>query len=261
MTFEDDIRGRTVAVVGPAPPVGDQSAEIEAHDLVARIAWFGDNPPEYGSRCDLVYYNGYWGREVQHGRPVPDVTWLCFKSQVRLLRPNWRQAKAPGDLRRPNMVPLAVNDLLAAGAAQVAVYGANFYLGSDPYYDAGYIPEKFRPAGTLDDVMRSTFRLHDQILQRSWLRRPLATGALTGDARFLDAINLDDGEYRRRVHSTWGVEASTLTEFINLRTGDRRAVKGTALRNLERNPRWERADLVEPCPGGCGGYRRIANRR
>jgi hypothetical protein len=81
MTFYEYVAGKTIAVVGPAPVPYDQTAEIDAHDIVYRCSYgftwqlgmdespagscwtAGVFPQGTGTRVDVSFYNGMATRQ------------------------------------------------------------------------------------------------------------------------------------------------------------------------------------------------------
>ena len=60
------LKGKSVAIVGPAPTGSLDGGEIDRHDVVVRINWRGverqGDPKEFGSRTDISLYNAHSAR-------------------------------------------------------------------------------------------------------------------------------------------------------------------------------------------------------
>lgn len=203
-TYAGFLRNKTIAVVGPAPMVGDQSGDIELHDLIVRFEWFGGPVQDgAGTRTDISYYNNAVGKVIARGeKEIPDGIWACFKSRNYLVRGSRQRYSYVPEYRGPNMVPIACHDLIKCGAMSVKVFGANFYLSESPYGREDYsVTNQHR---TDDQIMERTLVHHNQNVQRQYMRRMLSENPnLTGDERFLEIVNMDDLLFRRALDTMW----------------------------------------------------------
>ena len=203
--FDADVRGRTVAIVGPATPVGDQSAEIDAHDLVVRFEWLGAPIPGMGTRTDIVYYNRSMGGRMRPDQIPDGLLWVCYRDRAhaRSDHEHHRAQRCPPRLRRPNLVPISAYDCALAGAAAVTIFGANFYLDARPYYDHSYLPARLQRIGNRR-LISHTVSSHDQIEQRRFMRKLMAEHPqISGDQRFTSVLTMDDGEYLDALADLW----------------------------------------------------------
>ena len=197
MTFEEYVADKTVALVGPAPPQSDQAAEIEAHDLVYRLAQCPIDIPEYGTRVDIAYLNGWMGRKIldddhRHYRQrIDSCDWWVFKTKhSRQYRPDGpeRLAFKPA-IRNENAITGALFDLVQFPIKHVSVYGTDLYAAGPgnayhPEYDA-------RPAG----VMAEFIIIHRPMEQYDTHQAIVATGKVRGDDRYLAAVGISRDQY------------------------------------------------------------------
>jgi hypothetical protein len=231
-SFGEYVDGRTIAIVGPAPVPYDQSAEIDAHDIVYRTS-FGhmgnpsDRPQPHrfpsgtGTRVDMSFYNTGWTRAAQDGYlddVYPHLKWAIHKIKPPYASPmtNIRAANKPsvihGKKVAPNQVPIMLWDLTFYQPAKVTVFGCDFYLGPiETWYDANYTPPDWitgspeRPDPT--EAMGPAF--HDQELNRQIVRAVRDTVPwLAGDDRFLEALDVP-----REVH-----EAAMLQQSLRYKS-------------------------------------------
>jgi len=106
-SFGEYVDGKTIAIVGPAPAPYDQTAEVDAHDIVYRPSygfhtpadeavrlsshaeigtdWYesGVFPAGYGTRVDMAFYNNGATRMGMRGeldQVLVDLDWAMFKS-------------------------------------------------------------------------------------------------------------------------------------------------------------------------------------
>ena len=223
--FAELVNGKTIAVVGPAPAPYDQSAEVDAHDLVFRTSYGfragdrqyeRDDPalhapgqivPGYGTRTDVSFYNSQGGRMAHEGHLdecLADLKFALWKDAKRGLpnrglcgervvyRPTERGHR--GAVINVNQITGILFDLAHFEPADVTVFGADFYAGPiEQWYDPKYVHrENLRDkAAHIDSV-----RQHDQHAQRRVVRAVLeAKGWPTGDERFLKALHMGREEH------------------------------------------------------------------
>lgn len=207
--FADYVRGRTIALVGPAMPESDQTAAVDAHDLVYRVGVHGDHHPAYGQRADLGIVNSQKSRRISAGDHldrIRDLDWLITKAGAGQPPVPHRRAHLPPGT--PNLVTIALWDLTFFEPADVTVYGADFYLGGPAMAYHG--PYKAASGGySFFDVRTNSTRVHDQQLQRRIINRIRAEhGWPSGDPRFTAALDLDDVSFQTRWDALWYAEGA-----------------------------------------------------
>lgn len=123
------VQGKRVAVVGRAGYLNGAGlgAEIDQADVVVRVNWtlpLPDRAEDYGARTDLVYAcrkcTGVVEAAEQHG--VPAV--LC---DHRLRKALACESRLDAARYRPNTGTVCAFDALRSGAAEVRVFGMDFY--------------------------------------------------------------------------------------------------------------------------------------
>jgi hypothetical protein len=222
MMFDEFVHGKTIAIVGPAPAPYDQSAEVDAHDLVFRTSWgfTGDKPltqksdttfdpaafpSGYGTRVDVAFYNGLGVRLACEGRLdhiLPHLKWALWK-QAKPYQPDRklcqeRVVAAPllkGKRVNVNQVTGMLWDLHHFDPASVTVFGADFYTSPfHAWYDPNYAHrEVLRDAKAHVDAAR----IHDQELQRKVVRRVRELkGWPNGDDRYIKALDMSRDEHQ-----------------------------------------------------------------
>jgi len=207
--FDDYIRGRTVALVGPAVPLRDQRAEVDAHDVVYRVGVHGDHHPLYGTRADVGIVNSQKSRRIsagQHLDRIRNLDWLIHKAGAGEPPVPHRRAHLP--VGTPNLATIALHDLTFFGPASVTVFGVDFFLGGPA--TCYYGPYKAASGGySFFDVRTNSTRVHDQQLQRRIIRRIRAEkGWPRGDDRFDAALELDDVTFDERWRAAWWAEGA-----------------------------------------------------
>jgi hypothetical protein len=226
-TFEEYVDGKTIAIVGPAPAPYDQSAEIEAHDIVYRcsyglsvpadpaVRWSssaavgtdhyrkGAIPAGTGARTDMSFYNVGTMFMAQRGEldhVLEDLDWAVFKLQGM---EESALTKTRACHRPPMVIPgteLQVTamlwDLTFYRPATVSVYGADFYVDDvERWYDPAYQPPEVLQHPTDLDQQVNAILWHDLEDNRRVIRRVRDVGWLQGDQRFLDALDMTYDEH------------------------------------------------------------------
>jgi hypothetical protein len=224
--FADYVNGKTIAVVGPAPAPYDQTAEVEAHDIVYRASygftvpeedirlqsmadlgtdWYrpGVFIPGYGNRVDMAFYNAGATWQATRGeldQVLADLDWAVFKvdgvaaSELTNVRHcNRPPCKVPGT---ESQITAMLWDLTFFKPAKVTVFGADFYTGDlENWYDPAYV----RP-GLVDlpvEIVANVESImwHDQAENRRIVQLVRQHGWLVGDARYLRALDMTFEEY------------------------------------------------------------------
>jgi len=226
-TFGEYVAGKTIAIVGPAPAPYDQSAEVDAHDIVYRTSygltasedeelvysssapdgrkWFtpGVVPAGYGTRVDMSYYNvgaTWMGMRGELDQVLADLDWAIHKADgmPESGLTNVRVANAP-PMKHPgtqNQVTAMLWDLTFYEPAKVTVFGADFYTGNfEEWYDPNYqSPKVMTDPRMMTESARATL-WHDQTDNRRIVKAVLDLGWLVGDDRYLRALDMTFAEY------------------------------------------------------------------
>jgi hypothetical protein len=218
-TWSQYVDGKTIAIVGPAPAPYDQSAEVDAHDIVYRTSWgfsaprdeailrsssaargedwYRDDvfPAGYGTRVDAAFYNGGATAQASRGEldhVIRHLDWACFKHEMRhsavtnVRQVNRPPMKAPGT---ESQVTAMLWDLTYCRPASVTVFGADFYIGPfEDWYDPSYVPTELMADPRDWDEHARSHLWHDQADNRRIVQAVLELGWLVGDRRYLDAL-------------------------------------------------------------------------
>ena len=200
MIWTDYVAGKSVAVVGPAPMPTDQSAEIDAHDIVYRPcrAPIGGR---YGNRVDVVYLNGQWSRDIyddEHAKTlesVQDATWWVFKGPNTHRREGlYRRAERTKNNINVNAVTSILFDLSQHEVGQITVYGADLYAsGPQASYEGDYGSRwtlQQQAQGVMNHEPWKQIRIHRAVYR---------TGKVVGDDRYLAAVTMTDAEYQAAI--------------------------------------------------------------
>ena len=214
--------GRKIVVVGPGT-IDPTAPEIAASDVVARIAgpssfsWQSQGDWAQG-RADVVYVipetlETLGPTPEERREEVGHFDFLCIKRGEAPYLPNYRKVEAGSRLflrGHPNMVPLAIIDLLRTPGTNVQVIGSDFFASGSSYRpDSVRTTPEGRPqtnqgsTGSLYD--RSTLMAsHNPFQNRRLVKNLIDSGRVTGDDAFLDACSLSDLDYAKRLDLHYG---------------------------------------------------------
>lgn len=173
--LRDYLKGKTVAVVGPAPTGTLDGEEIDRHDVVVRMNWRGqDSMPdarEFGSKTNISLYNAHTVRLLTADKRLEQTKSLDFRL-IRRARHDAHQlqmiAEYPGSFYKSlNAVPAILFNLLLHGAEQIKLFKVSFYLGKQHHAESyrGQVDDGFdgMPLRGLQPVMAN----HDLVLQKN----------------------------------------------------------------------------------------------
>ena len=221
-TWSDYVGGKKIVVYGPGN-IHPTEPAIGASDVVARIAgpgsysWQSKGDLAQG-RANLVYtipetLESLGTTPEERRETVSQFDFLCIKRGEAPYLPNSRKVEAGSRLflrGHPNMVPLAVIDVLRAPGTTVRVIGSDFFAS-----ESSYRPDSIRttPEGkpqtnqgsTGNRFDRSTLMAsHNAFQNRRLVKNLLDSGRVTGDDAFLEACSLSDLDYARRLDLHYG---------------------------------------------------------
>lgn len=202
MDFGAYIKGKSVAVVGPAVPQYDQSEDIDSKDVVVRLRWQGKPTHDwYGKRCDVGFYNKAACRLYIETGEIDDVLkrldWVVAKVDYGLTNlTNSRIANNPEGINA-NQIPIVLHDLSFFEPGPVYVYGADFYWNPEMAYLSSYEEPHFKRKNIAPQTVMERIERHDWSLQRPICREAMKKLNVLGDERFLNVMNLSDEEYVR----------------------------------------------------------------
>jgi len=226
-TFEEYVDGKTIAIVGPAPAPYDQSAQVDAHDIVYRASygfsapldpkirlsssadlgtdWYhsGVFPAGYGTRVDMAFYNNGASQQATRGeldQVLVDLDWAMFKTGgpadhdlTRVRSVNRPPMKIPGT---ESQITAMLWDLTHYRPAAVTVFGADFYTGDfEDWYDPTYVPTPVMVDPTQIVAHVSSIHWHDQVDNRQVVQAVRRLGWLIGDERYLRALDMTHDQY------------------------------------------------------------------
>lgn len=179
LTYRDYIAGKRVAFVAPSRYFSGcgNGAEIDGFDVVVRTNGFhdilDDYAADYGTRCDVLYVNVQYYREVfplsiGHLRKR-GVAWMCMKVMdnedmrrygrhinVRMIEKEVVR-QVVQDLPSYTYGNFIWTELLSMGPAELKIFNADFFAfrpkrfiaGDYSYYLNGYLPANIQNQGDM----------------------------------------------------------------------------------------------------------------
>ena len=209
MGWTEYIRGKSVAIVGPAVPEYDQSEEIDSKDVVIRLRWMGEPHHDwYGKRCDVSFYNLAASRNLLEtgniNHIIRDLDWVLTKAEYGLTDvTESRMVNKPHGVNA-NQVPIILHDLSYFEPGPVYVYGADFYWNPEKAYlslyekDSSDIKPQLKGTTVTERIKHHNWNLQRGICKKSWENLDLR-----GDKRFIDVLRLTDEEYVRGMRTSY----------------------------------------------------------
>jgi hypothetical protein len=224
-SFGEYVAGKTIAIVGPAPAPYDQSAEVDAHDIVYRASYGHRLPPleivksssapngrdyyesgffvaGYGTRVDISYFDSGDSQMAARGeldQVLVDLDWAVYKMPNMPVSglTNTRSANSPPmAYGKENQVTGMLWDLTFYEPAKVTVFGADFYTGPvEEWYDPNYYPKESILDPNQHTTVTNAKLWHDQAEQRRVVKMVRELGWLVGDERYLRALDMTFAEY------------------------------------------------------------------
>jgi hypothetical protein len=206
----DMVDGKTVALVGPAPSVGDQQREVDAHDVVVRVGadhwpWRG-----YGDRIDIAVLDGFHsGRWLQNDLRTPSGVPVHLPKGVPVLLKAGYDVPdrlgfvcRPWPMWNPLQMTLTLWHFAALNPASVSVFGADFYVTPGKAYqetDWEYentVGEKGVTFAHYVLGRSGTSHDHHPKQDMAIIRQLIADkGWPVGDERFMRVLAMSDEEY------------------------------------------------------------------
>ena len=199
-SYYNYISGKTVAIVGPADSDEFSGAEIDSFDVVVRLnvknlesSDDSDYAKIYGSKTDVAYYSS-----------------LAKKTNFALLENTLSFAVVPEGMAdsinysnkilirgrthtpdfvngSPNMIPIAIFDLLNFSPSYIKVFKCDFYSGKKIYRD------NYFQGTSMTNIIN--LALHDQLSQLSFVKNVYNSGLIDADEACSKVLKMQPEEY------------------------------------------------------------------
>ena len=210
-TMEELIKGRRVALVGPAE-TGDRLGDIiDEYDVVVRPRYqpdfIAENRDAQGSRTDITYYSGQdltslfetisgaaeaGDIKVVNARPFShaahahrNLKWLRFYRQ------DFSLCFHGGSLGIQRMA----YDLLQFQPEEICVFNSDLYTGNSMFTTGWREGNTFGPYSHINDIVVS----HDVKSEFRFMKALMATGVVTAQGRAAEVLEQTPDEYVRAV--------------------------------------------------------------
>ncbi len=214
--FRELINGRSIAVVGPAPPSEEIGAEIDSYDLVVRTNYrIGSNIPVnlYGVRTDISYYNHQ--RMLLHCNEVVNAAsglrWIILKSQNDEVKFRNLLHTYEGGVRSaflanpiffgtaaPMSIPNILNDLIRFSPRCIKLFCTTLY-NSEKTYNKDY---RSFPFG--NGLISESLRTHEPFSGFVFVQNLHRAGLCTVDRITEEVLDLSREQYAENINKLYG---------------------------------------------------------
>jgi len=207
--FDALVRGKSVAIVGPASTQERWGEEIESFDVVIRPGITSPMPADMqttlGSRSDAVYYNG--PDEIDHSDKIRELLQNNQIGMAVLRTPNLMSSGVYSGLSaRLNStiikfwecdfgllgVPKILWDVLKFSPRRIKVFNSDFYSTPTPYRDGYRADEK-------DNIRKRTLARHDLIENYVLCQHLFGENLFEADPKLEALLRLPLGIYLERL--------------------------------------------------------------
>lgn len=205
------VKGKRVAIVGPAATNEELGEVIDSYDVVVRPNFNPDfvaaHPKSMGSRTDVAYYSGQ-----DMNKLIDDVDALVSASGVQIVNtrsfsfhahhhreiPWLRFCRHDWSLSfhgSPLGIQRMVYDLLQFCPNEIAIFNSDFYTGGGEFAEGYREKRSFGPGSFMNDLVV----VHDLLTDFKFTQAMLATGHVTAHGRAAQVLALDPWSYLRQV--------------------------------------------------------------
>lgn len=214
--FMSLVQGKTVAIVGPAPPVSDVGVEIDTYDLVIRTNYTtGSNYPEalYGRRTDISYYNHF-----RMAKQLPKIIesvgaikavvlknehdYTVFNNYAKKFSGVARDAFLAFDFFFQDSDPMAIqnilNDITRFSPSKIKLFCTNFY-DSELIYSDNY---RVKPLPLAE--VASSLRVHELFSCFSFAKNFFEAGIFEADPVTNNVLIKSKDEYAKSIQKIYG---------------------------------------------------------
>ncbi len=212
--FDELVRGRRIAIVGPGQSDLGSGAEIDDHDVVIRTKFVSDQLDDHvamaGSRTDVSYYAlgsaQFMRADIIEAIETGGLKMAVFRSATYTPDPPY--LVRPGDIRYvPSEFTAGLRasqfaiqrifyDLLRYGPASIKVFNIDFFLSLDSYRP-GYLAEYANRAEQQGFIKVLGAFGHDFLADFRFTRAMHRFGLLDVDANVERILELEPDEYLR----------------------------------------------------------------
>ena len=216
--FGDYLVGKSISIVGPAPTGALDAEEIDSYDLVVRLnhnyEGKGTDTKHKGLRTDITCFNGSSGSTLMREREgfLPrEVAWGCFKSANIVdeiqKKNNNKNARSLIIFYHPqfhgsfNMLQIVALDLALFDVKKIKIFHSDLML--TVRRQIGYSISSSKCTEDLKKRFTKSSIIHDPIQQYVVLHKLWINEKITGDARFVEVMQVGLDAYLRELERTY----------------------------------------------------------
>lgn len=221
--FADFVRGKRIAIVGPAPSDDQVAEEIDQFDIVIRTNYRGASslPPaqDYGSKIDVSYYNYTYTKQVLFGADnayLDDLKFAIFKNQSDLDRYRGRPTSAQFRLMnqinefifngKSQMMQNIIYDLLHFEPAEIKLFKSNFFMSNQRYH-ANYASPTNREQQK--NSFWLNFATHDLVTQHHFTQQLANIKNINIENSISDILQMKSNNYCKEIQTIYSSLSSS----------------------------------------------------
>ena len=213
--FANYLRGKSVAIVGPAPTKEDLASEIDLFGVVIRLNYRGNeylpNPKQFGAKLNVSYYNGERAAAISKGKSYTffeNIDYAVFKSikfdfQESLInegkgRKNF-SANDYNFIGTSNMIQNVLADLQFFNPSKIKLFKINLFLSKVMHHE-GY------QLNNLDNGPLRFWKnlaVHDPITQFNFTKNLWKSGQIEVDKSCEDVLRFSPEEYMQKLEKIY----------------------------------------------------------
>jgi glycosyltransferase involved in cell wall biosynthesis len=215
LRLREYLKGKSVAVVGPAPTGSLDGLEIDSFDVVIRMNWrfqafTESNVAEFGSKTDISLYNAHTIRKIIKDNQIKSLSSLdfiltrrsCYAYSANQNSPMsaFRIHEYPGSIYKSmNAIPTVLFNLILSEASTITLFTTNFYTSTDHHVD-GYRGNKKQNVNNCTLVnLRTVLANHDLLAQKNEVKLLWRIGACNLQLETAKVIFLKNEEYFKKI--------------------------------------------------------------
>lgn len=219
--FSNYIKGKRIAIVGPAPDDESVADEVDQFDVVIRTNYRGKEkmPPtkEFGSKINISYYSFTYSNQIQNQKNdhrfafLNDIQFFVTKNKYSINK--LRKHSSSCTFRtmyslkpfiisgQAQMIQNILFDVLHFDVKEVKLFKSNFFLSSTPYHQAYLTPGHIQIYNTNHWKDHAT---HDLLTQINFTRSLWRTNIVLADRKANSVLKKTNAEYISEIQRLYG---------------------------------------------------------
>lgn len=206
LEYYNYLKGKSVAVVGPAPSHEDLGKEIDSFDVIIRLNYQGsDYLPsqiEFGEKINVSYYNSAQIKKKAQYEYYDDLDFIVFKSRQTADRRSIEESYKNRWIITPDkylfngsltMIQLTLFDLIHYDPKEIKLFKTNFFLSRNTHH-RGYNADYLDPSS--ERIRRwNSFAGHDLLTQINFTKTLKNGSYLDVDKTCETILNMPPSKY------------------------------------------------------------------